>query len=161
MYGVWTKKNMMITLTLFRPGSHYIWFRSKFKSSLLKTAHFAAIIIFLNRPKDEQVLIIAETTNNNHNFSRIEGFWQCLTITIFPEGSKSQLSTKMFFFFTWQNSENYQLQEKPLCITEITGPQKGVRDREVSGIHTDHRISVKAELIYPILAIFGILKGPY
>ena len=37
-------------------------------------AHFAAIYESLNRPKDEQVPIIVETANNNHNFNATEGF---------------------------------------------------------------------------------------
>ena len=75
-------------------------------------AHFAAIIIFLNRPKDEQVPIIVETANNNHNFSCIEGFWQILTFSNFPEGSKSQLSTKIMFFFTRPYIENLSIARK-------------------------------------------------
>ena len=62
-------------------------------------AHFAAIDFFLNKLKDEQVPIIAETDNNNHNFSWIEGFCQILNFLNFTEGSKSQLSTKMSFSF--------------------------------------------------------------
>ena len=62
-------------------------------------AQFSAMCSFLNRPRDEQVPIMVETDDNNHNFSCSEGFWQILKISIFPYGSKSQISKKMLFFF--------------------------------------------------------------
>ena len=62
-------------------------------------AQFSAMCSFLNRPRDEQVPIMVETDDNNHNFSCSEGFWQILKISIFPYGSKSQISKKKIVFF--------------------------------------------------------------
>ena len=47
-------------------------------------AHFAAFSQILNRLMDEQVPIMTKTANNNHNFGISEGFWQILTLSIFP-----------------------------------------------------------------------------
>ena len=84
-----------------------------------------------------------------------------MKIQDFRRGQNLNFPPKCRFFFTRRNSKKYQLQEKSLCTAEITGLKKGVRNLEDGGSHMDLRIWFKAQLIYPILAIFGILKGPY
>ena len=162
MYGVWTKKNyMMITLTYLGPVHNTYDFDKTLiahnsKRPILPLCTKFWIDLWMDKCllwwKLPTINIISAVQKDFVNF------W---LFRFFLRVQNPKFPKKCCFFSTRQNPKNYYLQEKSLCTAEITGLKKGVRNLEVGGIHMDLRIWCKAQLIYAILAIFGILKGPY